>query len=259
MTIFEFKKSITTVIGGVSFAIAIFIGSSSVNAVSLAINNAGFEEPNLTNEPPVDPTGEVFTFETPPGWDLYDPDNLIPDDLNDRNLGTGYPGVWSPSNIFYSNGIPEGNNIAAIFLPQAPNSGSVALTQTLSTTLKANTQYTLQVDVGNPGSDFFAGFPGYRIELWVGNNLVAQDNNSLDIAEGAFVTSVISYTALDNDSNLEQPLEIKLFHLLAGTGGEVNFDNVRLNTTLVPENSSNLSIIALGALGATSTLKRKKN
>ncbi len=252
-----------TFISSIYFTLFLLFSSSPANAASIMIKNAGFEQPNLANELPIAGTGEVFTFETPTDWNLYDPNNLIPDALNDRNLSTGYPGVWSPSNIFYPNGIPEGNNIAAIFLPQAPDSGAVALTQTLSTTLKANTQYTLKVDVGNPGglpfTDFFAGFPGYKIELWAGNNLIAQDNNTLNIEEGSFNTSVISYTASDKDSNLEQTLQIKLYHLLANSGNEVNFDNVRLEANSVPEATSGFSIIALGILGTILTFKGKRN
>lgn len=102
--------------------------AGEVRAAAIAVVNAGFEQPDTTTLPPVPGTGEVFTFSDAPGWTLFDPADLIPDNEGDRNLGTGYPGVWSPSAVFYPGGIPEGRNIGTLFLPQPPGSGEVALT-----------------------------------------------------------------------------------------------------------------------------------
>jgi len=211
-------------------------------AASIAISNAGFEEPNLEGVEPI-VGNEIFTFETPPGWELYDPSNLIP---TDRNLSTSYPGVWNPSSDFFTDEAPEGDNIGAIFLNQSPGSGVVGLSQTLTDTLQANTQYTLEVEVGNPGSPFFAGFPGYKIQLLAGDTVIAEDNNTLNIAEGDFSTSTIVYSTSSNDFNLGQPLQIRLLNTLENNGLEVNFDDVRLSTTSIPESDLSLSLLVLG-------------
>ena len=245
-------KSITTVVSSISFATTILISFSPANAVYIGIDNGGFEEPDLTNQPPVI-GNEVFTFETPPGWELYDPSNLIPDN---PNLMTSFVGVWNPTSTFFTNEAPEGKNVGAILLAQDPGSGVAGFSQTLSSTLKANTKYTLQVEVGNPG-DFFVGFPGYQIQLLAGGTVMAEDNNTLSPSEGTFETSTISFTTSANDNNLGQQLEIRLLNLLNSPGLEVDFDNVRLDATSVPETTSTLSILALGALGAGSILKRK--
>ena len=230
---------------------SIFLGlittNMSANAASIAIANSGFENPDLTGVEPVI-ENEVFTFETPPSWELYDPSGLIP---ADPTLETSYPGVWNPSSAFYAE-VPEGENIGAIFLNQNPGSGVVGFSQTLSNTLEANTQYTLQVEVGNPGSSLFAGFPGYAVQLLAGDSIIAEDDNTLEIAEGSFSTSTIVYSTSLDDPNIGQPLQIRLLNTLEDSGLEVNFDDVELSTTSiygstsVPESNSITSLLLLG-------------
>jgi hapalindole H/12-epi-hapalindole U/12-epi-fischerindole U synthase len=236
-----------------SIALTIFVGVSQASAASIAIANAGFEEPDLTGEVPVI-GNEVFTFETPPSWKLYDPSNLVPDNAN---LSTSFVGVWDSTSAFFTNEAPEGKNVGAILLAQASGGGAVALAQTLSSTLTANTKYTLQVEVGNPGSPFFAGFPGYTIQLLAGNTVIAEDNNTLAPVEGTFDKSIISFTTSDNDPNLGKQLEIRLFNSLVSSGLEVDFDDVRLTANPVPEPVSTLSLLFIATLGARAVLKRK--
>ena len=231
-------------VGSISVYLSLFTITTPAKAASIAIANSGFEEPNLSQVPPI-VGNEVFTFDTPPGWQLYDPSGLIP---TNTDLSTSYPGVWNPSSIFFTNEAPEGENIGAIFLNQSPGSGVVGLSQTLTNTLEVNTQYILQVEVGNPGSQFFDGFPGYAIQLLAGDTVIAEDNNTLDIAEGSFSTSTIVYNTSANDSNLGQPLQIRLLNNLESSGLEVNFDNVRLsaNSTPVPESDLIVGLLLLG-------------
>ncbi|MDJ0534803.1 MAG: hypothetical protein QNJ70_20370 [Xenococcaceae cyanobacterium MO_207.B15] len=199
-------KILTIIAGCSAVFLSLVINIAPAKAASIAISNAGFEDPNLEGVEPI-VGNEIFTFETPPGWELYDPSGLIP---TDTNLSTSYPGVWNPSSDFFTGEAPEGENIGAIFLNQTPGSGVVGLSQTLTDTLQANTQYTLQLEVGNPGSPFFADFPGYKIQLLAGDSVIAEDNNTLNIAEGDFSTSTIIYSTSSNDFNLGQPLQIRL-------------------------------------------------
>lgn len=191
--------------------------------VSIPIQNAGFE----------DPAQEDFTFtvEPPPGWQVYDPNDIIPDITNDESSATG---VFNPSLDNYPGGVPEGNNVGYSFLVQEPGSGEAGLSQTLDTLLAPNTRYTLSVAVGNPTGDdpvpgiSFPGFSGYRVELLAGGQVLAVDDNSLDIPEGEFRTSKITYTSSATDAVVGQPLEIRLINLLQGPGIEVDFDDVQL-------------------------------
>lgn len=246
-------KKIAWLSASVSLALAVLLSASNARAVSIAIDNFGFEEPNLAGESPI-VGDEVFTFETPPGWELYDPSGLIP---ADANLSTSFVGVWDPTSAFFTDEAPEGKNVGAILLAQAPGSGIAGFSQTLSSTLKAKTRYSLKVEVGNPGA-IFAGFPGYRIQLLAGETVVAEDDNILNPAEGSFETSIVSFTTSANTPNLGEQLEIRLLNILDGSGLEVDFDNVRLEATPVPETTSLLGLVVVGALGINSRLKRQK-
>ncbi|MBW4490355.1 MAG: hypothetical protein KME12_21460 [Trichocoleus desertorum ATA4-8-CV12] len=200
--------------------------------VSIAIQNAGFE----------DPAQEDFTFtvEPPPGWQVYDPNNIIPEVTTEDSSATG---VFNPSLDNYPGGVPEGNNVGYSFLVQAPGSGEAGLSQTLDTLLAPNTRYTLSVAVGNPTGDdpvpgiSFPGFSGYRVELLAGGQVLAVDDNSLNIPEGKFKTSKITYTSSATDSVVGQPLEIRLINLLQGPGIEVDFDDVQLTAKALPGGS----------------------
>ena len=237
-----------SIIAQSSVFLSLIVTIAPAKAASITIANSGFENPDLTGVEPVI-GDEVFTFETPPQWQLYDPSGLIP---AETNLETSYPGVWNPSADFYPEDVPEGENIGAIFLNQTPGSGVVGFSQTLSNTLEANTQYTLQVGVGNPGASLFAGFPGYAVQLLAGDTVIAEDNNTLEIAEGSFATSTVVYSTSVNEPNLGEPLQLRLLNTLEDNGLEVNFDNVELSTTSitestpVPESNSITSLLLLG-------------
>ena len=192
-----------------------------------AIVNSGFEDPFQEDG--------IFTLTTPPGWELFDPNELIPEDPMPPS--DSFVGVWNPPVSIYPDGVPEGEQVGFIFLAQSPGSDIVGLTQTLTTTLEEDTQYTLLVEVGDPlpltDPNFpdivlLSGFPGYQIQLLAGDTILALDDNSLEITEGTFETSVISFTAPEDHPNLGEPLAIRLLNLNEATGQEVNFDDVRL-------------------------------
>lgn len=172
---------------------------------------------------------------------MYNPDGLIPAQTTDDSSATG---AFNPSVNNYPAGVPEGNNVGYGFLVEAPGSGEAGLSQILDARLAANTRYTLSVEVGNPTGDdpvpgiSFPGFPGYRIELLAGGQVLAADNNSLSIAEGTFSTSTVTYVSSATNSLLGQPLEIRLINLLQGPGIEVDFDDVRLTAKAIPRGST---------------------
>ena len=224
-----------TRIQNLAFRTDTVLGESSNN---VTIINSGFEDPVVEDG--------IFTFTTPPGWELFDPDGLIP-------LPTNSVGVWNPTVSNHPDGVPEGENVGFIFLGEPPGSGTVALTQTLTTTLEANTQYTLAVKVGdplpNPGSSALDGFPGYEIQLLAGDTVLVLDNNSLEITEGTFETSVISFTAPEDHPNLGEALEIRLFNLLEEEGEIVNFDDVRVELSGIVINGTNQKDTLTGGAG----------
>ncbi len=63
--------------------------------------------------------------------------------------------------------------------------------------------------------------------------MLATDNSTLNIAEGTFGTSTVSYTAAATDPFLGEQLGIRLINPVQGSGFEVDFDNVRLTATQI--------------------------
>ena len=145
-------------------------------------------------------------------------------------------------------------------LPTAEQ-GEYGFQQTLTSTLQANTNYSLQVEIGNIASGtgidgtFFNldGFPGYRVDLLAGITVLNQDNNTFagSIGEGLFSTSLLRFSTGASHPLLGQALGIRLVNLNVLDAGfpltvlEVDFDNVRLSAvSAVPEPTS-LLLIAL--------------
>lgn len=207
--------------------------SSSSDAVptSLApmpafITNPGFETPAIA-------VGAFLTSAAPAGWTAFG--SL---DFSNRAIGVLRPA----STTLYAVAAPDGNNVGVAFLldnagNQAQFANSPAgLEQTLEVTLQVQNTYRLLVSVGNIANDAnapyaFGGFPGYRVDLLAGGVVVASDNNSLLPGEGQFVTSTVTLSVGAAHAQAGSPLGIRLVNLNAGTGIEVNFDNVRLTRT----------------------------
>lgn len=202
---------------------------------NIIIENAGFEAIALADND--------FTIATPPGWELYNPDNLVPfeatvPDITDRSFSVG---TVDPIVASYPQETPEGTNAAYVFMVSEPGSGMAGLTQTTDTVLTSNTQYSLEVAVGNPGGEEIIldrtfdldGFPGYRVELLAGEEVLAVDDNSLAIAEGTFATSTVTFTATADNPLLGENLSIRLINLREGPGIEVDFDRVQLTAAPV--------------------------
>jgi hypothetical protein len=216
-------------------------------AASIAIANPSFEE-NFA------PDGGFPVFPAavgPTGWSVYDPGSILNGNLSSI-------GVLNPTGTtFYSTPVPDGRNVAIVFLQDSPGEGPAGVRQFLSATLQADTRYTLSVAIGNiasgtglgPYAGFgftnLSGFPGYQVEVLAGGIQVALDDNSLgtSLADGSFGLSTLVFDGNARPEALGQTLEIRLINLnLTGTatapGIEVNFDNVQLTTSPVPEPAS---------------------
>ena len=239
-----------------------FLCALPVSAVIIPVVNHSFE----------DVAGESsfneFTFGPLNGWDLHDPGGIT----SGGDGPTYYIGTLAPQPVgqdgnpevyeFFPDGAPDGNRVGIAFnFSGSGNTNEYGFVQTLSETVAVNTQYNLRVLVGNIasgddlGGNFYNlnGFPGYRIELLAidtgANNplgsatVLAVDNNSLagSLAEGTFQESSIVYTATEGAPSLGLNLGIRLVNLnivdqnATNADLEVDFDNVRLDATAVPE------------------------
>jgi hapalindole biogenesis HpiC1 cyclase-like protein/PEP-CTERM motif-containing protein len=190
--------------------------ASTALATPITITNASFEAVLLADG---GFTREDFSADPIPGW-VVTPD------------GAADGGTYDPTTVQYPSGVPDGENVA--FSSNFPG-GSLSIatiSQVLAATLAGNTLYTLNIDVGDRTD---TNFGGYLIEFLAGSTVLASDNNSL-LPSSGFLTSTVTFQTGASPSELGQSLQIRMRMLNANTGGpanQVNFDNVRLDGTLV--------------------------
>ncbi|MFZ4682775.1 MAG: hypothetical protein ACOYMS_09750 [Terrimicrobiaceae bacterium] len=220
------------------------------DATPLTVANHSFETPLVSSG-----TFIASDSSAPTGWSIY----------GSLQSGFRFFGALNPTGTtLYSGGAPDGSNVGVVFL-FTPESVEGGLQQTLGDTLQLSTQYTLTVDVGNIANDStpphnsfnFTGFPGYRVELLAGGTVIASDNNTLAPSEGSFLTSEVTFTTGTSHALAGQALGLRLINL-NGSGIEVNFDNVRLDASAVPEPSS-LGLILVGLFVAYRTASPRRS
>ena len=244
-------------------ALLIVVGwnAAEAHATVITVANSGFEDVSGQT------TFNEFTFGTPNGWSLHDPNGVIPDP------GT-FTGTLEPNGTdFFNTTAPEGDKVSILFNSGREGEGEYGYIQTLVDTLQANTAYSLTVEVGNIASGtaqngtFFNldEFPGYRVDLLAGGVVIAQDDNSLTIPEAEFATSTVSISVGTSHAQLGQDLGIRLVNLNVIPGGftqatspdlEVDFDDVALSSIVIPEPSSVL-LLGVGAMAGALMCRRR--
>jgi MYXO-CTERM domain-containing protein len=182
--------------------------AGSARAESIFVENPGFEANVLED-------GAWTTF-APDGWTLLE----------------GWFGTFNPTENHFPGGVPDGYNAAY------GNGGTIA--QVLSAVLEADTQYTLRVDIGNRRN---FPFPGYRVELLAGGELVAEDDDNLRPQTTTFETAHVRFHTDATDPLVGLPLEIRLVSL----GRQIAFDNVRVNSSPIPAPTA-MALLAVAGL-----------
>lgn len=175
------------------FAVTVLWTTLAV-AAPITVLNPSFETPALGSG--------AFTSVTPPNW---------------TDFGPSFDGVFNPQAFELS---PPTNGVQVGYI----NAGGIF--QVLTANLTANTVYTLMVD-------FLAridccGWPGAELDLLAGSSVVASGTIPT-LAPGAVTTKTVTFTALSGNPLLGQALEVRI--LSAGNGGQIDFDNVRLDGT----------------------------
>ena len=170
-------------------------------------------------------------------------------------------GVWDPIDADYTGatgndaslpGAADGGQAAYLYLSQDGSGDVVPLLASLTTSdavavIASSTRYDLAVAVGN--SKLFE--PGsVTIELLAGSQVVASAAaNAATVANGAFANLTASFTTLASDPLEGDDLRVRLAHTFNSTGTrEVEFDNIRLESTFIPEPAS-MATVLLAAAG----------
>ncbi len=196
--------------------------ATSAQAASVLVNNSSFEADVLGDG--------SLNVAAPTGWTW------------DTAGDGGYVGPFNPSSAHFTVGVPDGDN--SLF-----QNGPESVSQTLPTVLVADTLYTLTVAVGDRLDTTFSG---YAIELFAGATLLAGIDSTTGPVPGNDSWTDVTLTYTSGSSVTADPLQIRLRSLSDGT--QTNFDNVRLDGTLVPEPSTAL----LGGLGVLALLRRRR-
>jgi hypothetical protein len=188
--------------------------AGSLGAAPVTVNNFSFEDFN-----PLDlncaGTNCAFNLQPIPGW------------TTTADAGSFRPG--NPSNTDYFDFIPDGAIVAY--------SNGSPISQVVGT-VAADTTYKLLVDVGNRKEQNAAG----SVALVVDG--IFYNASPVAIAEGGWSTFSVDYTSSPGD--VGSPLQI----VLAASGFQGNFDNVRLSRTESPiDNTPVPEPAGLGAAG----------
>jgi hypothetical protein len=189
---------------GVLVAASLWLAPRAAAGSSITVVNFGFELP-------AGGTGG-FSDEIIAGWVVDTPD-----------AGPFTAGVYNPpaGEIVPSEGVQ-----VAYLGPFASTASSIS--QILGTDLQASTRYTLRVDVGRRAGSPDAGF---GLALLAGGSTLASITDTFLLPVGTMSTATLVYHAPADLGGLGGALEIRLFN---PTGiGQTNYDNVRLDETLV--------------------------
>jgi inosine-uridine nucleoside N-ribohydrolase len=152
-------------------------------------------------------------------------------------------GTLRPSRAMYSS-VPDGNNV--LYLLASSTSGSTkdtTLIQELSVSLQPNTHYVLSALVGQRLDRNCAG---YKVQLFSGDQLLAEDNNAFPLTPGFFIPTVVTYDT--NGTVLPGNLSIRLVAINGqGIENQVNFASVDFQAIQIPEPSSAV-VVGCGGL-----------
>ena len=233
--------------------VSLVAASRPAAATLIIVPNASFEDPNVADGDFTSSSG----FDAVPNWTFAQTFN-----------GTITAGVWDPINAEYSGttgdnaplpGTASGGQAAYIYLQQTDDLMLEALTGELSTetalvTVQPNTVYTLTVAVGH-AQTFLPG------DVTIG---LYRDDNQTALAETVIPSAAIpantfaDFSAVFTSLPVNDPangtgviIRIGHTHLDAGERS-VDFDNIRLDVTPVPEPAS-VATLALALIGALTT------
>lgn len=186
----------------------------------IPVSNSGFEA--LTGTDPVHFGGDGKLlpghYSSYPGFPIdgngYYSDLAVP-----GWSGAVSGGTFRPQPPLMPNGAPEGVQVGWI-------NGFGSISQQLSETYQAGHSYRLRVDVGRLSG---VAFPGYALRLLANNQVVAEQQDAVEIPAGGFTTATLEVTLPPGSPFAGTPIRIQLA-TTAANGGHAEFDRVRLES-----------------------------
>ncbi|REK12749.1 MAG: hypothetical protein DWQ37_11000 [Planctomycetota bacterium] len=184
-----------------------------IEAASIYIENASFEEPLLPDHVVSDANTVSFTI---PGWSAFGNREGIynPSDIQFAGASDQDPDLDTP--------IPDGKNVA--FIETSPGTG---IYQVLGATLQTNVEYTLTASFGDRADR--TGLVEYRMQLFAGNTELAIATGTL--VDGQWVTDQAVASIGSSHPETGQPLRIEIWR--AAGSDQLAIDLVKLE--VVPE------------------------
>jgi hypothetical protein len=257
--------------------------ATSAAADPVAVANPGFEALYFGSNLPPEYGGDVPTGAFPAGpppssWSAYYASGA----QSGMYIGVLNPGTTAdhaPAQPCFPDGAPEGDNVVLLYMDGDDGGGEYGVTQELAATLAANTTYTLRAEVGNiqscaglvtPFLGYYVldGFPSYRVQLLAGGVVIAEDAGALTatLGEGEWGTATVQLTTGSAHAQLGLPLAVRLVNrnlpdVPGVTGLEVDFDDVRLDATPVPQVpiAAWAGVVLAAALSASGAWMRRRN
>ena len=222
----------------------------------VAIVNAGFEDLYLGSNLPAQyggdvPAGAFPVGPAPSGWTPWHEGGSAGPGEFIGVLNPGTAADHAPNPAYFPAGAPEGDNAVLLYTDGDVGGLEYGVEQTLATDVAPNTRYTLTVQVGNIASGTalvepflsfgyydLRGFPGYRIQLLAGGQVIAEDTETVAPGEGIF--ELATAYGVTGPSPPSGPLVVRVVNRnqpdVAGVRGiEVDFDDVVLDATPVAQ------------------------
>lgn len=202
-----------------ALTLCLFFGNGVACADSVPVQNPSFEITARLTTTCVGPGICLYNAGSIPGW----------------TISGAAAGSFEPSSFYFNLPLPNGSIVAFT------NGGSIS--QTLfGISLQPDSTYTLSVDVGHRLDGDVAN---YSISLDAGSSVLCTTGGSNGSASpGTFIDAILTCTT--GPSVPSGFLGI----VLAGSGVQVDFDNVQLNVVPTPEPSALvLMLTGLGVVG----------
>ena len=209
----------------VSIATLGFLSAFTALAGVISVANASFETLPAGGLPSGCGTGCSFSEAVIPGWS------------NSGISGQFQPGT--PATTFFTS-LPDGPTVAF------SNDTTPPISQTVGTKVQLGVTYTLMVDLG--WRNDFGSFTS-AADLMINGNAITAIGTAP--TQGNWSTFTATYTGLASDVGSSITIE------LLTSGGQGDFDNVRLSDSTVPE-PAGFTLLGLGLAGLLVFARRQR-